>query len=195
MNIVNTQHYTKWHLPHGAKIRLGKAGVYDIRYSPDGSQLAIHSLIGIWLYDANSYEEIALLKPNQDPSTVQLPYAWTGTTLYLIERVDPLSLTLWDTRFGQKRITLKEYSGDFREIFLSPDGRTLATGDWDGTISFWDSQTGLLTSKVIGHTAPVGTIVFSPDSQILASAGHDNKIHIWNVNDCEKISTIKERNK
>ena len=69
---------------------------------------------------------------------------------------------------------------------------TIATGDWDGTISFWDSQTGLLKSKSIGQTEPIKTLAFSPDSQILVSGGNDNKIHIWNVNGCEKIFTIKE---
>ena len=51
----------QWHLPEGAKVRLGKGGIYDIAYSPDGTRLAVAGSIGIWLYDTAAYQEIALL--------------------------------------------------------------------------------------------------------------------------------------
>ena len=41
----------QWHLPGGAKARLGKGRIYEIQYSPDGTRLAVASGIGIWLYD------------------------------------------------------------------------------------------------------------------------------------------------
>ena len=37
--------------PTGAKVRLGKGQIYDLKYSPDGTRLAVTSSIGIWLYD------------------------------------------------------------------------------------------------------------------------------------------------
>ena len=36
----------QWHLPKGAKVRLGKGGIYDIAYSPDGKFLAVGLLSG-----------------------------------------------------------------------------------------------------------------------------------------------------
>ena len=55
------QDYTQWHLPEGAKLRLGKGSVQDIAYSPDGSRLAVASSIGIWIYDAQTGEALDLL--------------------------------------------------------------------------------------------------------------------------------------
>ena len=42
------QEYTRWGLPEGAKLRLGKGRVNRIAYSPDGARLAVAGSIGIW---------------------------------------------------------------------------------------------------------------------------------------------------
>ena len=56
------QDYTQWGLPEGAKARLGKGHITgNITYSPDGTRLAVASSIGIWIYDAHTGEELALL--------------------------------------------------------------------------------------------------------------------------------------
>ena len=52
--------WTKWELPKEAKARLGKGRVNDIKFTPDGTQLAVGTSIGVWLYDANTGEETAL---------------------------------------------------------------------------------------------------------------------------------------
>ena len=39
------------HVPEGAIARLGKGGINLIRFSPDGSKLAVGTDIGLWLYD------------------------------------------------------------------------------------------------------------------------------------------------
>ena len=55
------QDYTQWGLPAGAKARLGKGTINEIAYSPDGTRLAVAGGIGIWVYDMETYQEIALL--------------------------------------------------------------------------------------------------------------------------------------
>ena len=51
----------QWGLPEGAKARLGKGVINEIRHSPDGTRLAVASGIGIWLYDTATHQEVALL--------------------------------------------------------------------------------------------------------------------------------------
>ena len=60
--IPNTfaQDYTQWGLPDGAKARLGKGTVSEVKYSPDGTKLAVASSIGVWIYDAQTGEELDL---------------------------------------------------------------------------------------------------------------------------------------
>ena len=59
--ISSAQDYTQWALPEGAKARIGKGEINDIRYSPDGTLLAVAGSVGIWLYDAETLQELALL--------------------------------------------------------------------------------------------------------------------------------------
>ena len=59
------QDHTRWGLPDGALARLGKGGIgwgdRAVAWSPDGTRLAVASVIGIWLYDAATGAEVALL--------------------------------------------------------------------------------------------------------------------------------------
>ena len=65
---IFAQDSSQWHLPEGAKARLGKGEINEIAYSPDGTRLAVASSIGVWLYDTATHQvgnsrngEIALL--------------------------------------------------------------------------------------------------------------------------------------
>ena len=67
------QDYTQWHLPEGAKARLGKGTMRHIQYSPDGTRLAVASSLGIWFYDTTTHQvdnsrngEIALITEHTD---------------------------------------------------------------------------------------------------------------------------------
>ena len=58
--------YTQWGLPEGAKARLGKGSISEITYAPDGTRLAVASSIGIWIYDAQTGEELSLITGHTD---------------------------------------------------------------------------------------------------------------------------------
>ena len=55
--IVDT--YPQWELPEAAKMRLGKGDINAIQFSPDGTQLAVGTDIGVWLYDVKTGEELS----------------------------------------------------------------------------------------------------------------------------------------
>ena len=42
------------------KARLGKGGINALAFSPDGTQFAVGSNIGVWLYDVATGKEIAM---------------------------------------------------------------------------------------------------------------------------------------
>ena len=57
---ASAQDYTKWRLPAGAKLRLGKGTIKELQFSPDGTRFAVTTSIGIWLYDIQTGKEIDL---------------------------------------------------------------------------------------------------------------------------------------
>ena len=169
--------YTQWGLPEGAKARLGKGRIDDIAYSPDGTRLTVASSINIWIYDAQTGEELALLIGHQDEvrrvmfspdSTTLASGSWGGT------------VHLWDVATATLTNTIKQ--GRVGSMVFSPDSTTLASG-WGGTVHLWDVATGASIHTLDGHTGSVNSVVFSPDGKTLASGGgwNDETVHLWDV--------------
>lgn len=66
-------------------------------------------------------------------------------------------------------------------IAFSPDGKTIASASWDGTVKLWDALTGDL-KRTLDHDGGVGSIVFSPDGRTLATGSQDKLLRLWEVN-------------
>ena len=98
------QAYTQWHLPKGAKIRLGKGWIRDISFSPDGAQFAVATMIGIWIYDAHTGTEIALL--NKEPRRIRaLTFSQSGEMLASCDATGEVQV--WNTVTGKPPLTLQ----------------------------------------------------------------------------------------
>src|SRR5271165_6816194 len=66
-------------------------------------------------------------------------------------------------------------------VAFSPHGKTLASGDSNGTIQLWNVATGQqIRPPLNGRAGGVNSVAFSPDGTTLAS-GSDNAVQLWNV--------------
>ena len=176
------QDYTRWGLPEGAKARLGKGRINEIAYSPDGTRLAVASSIGIWIYDAQTGEELDLLiGPTSGVRSVS--FSPDGQTIASVDG----TIRLWDTDTGTHRRTL---TGSPLSVAFSPDGNTIASGSWDDTIRLWDAHTGRHIRTLTGHTDDVNSVAFSPDGNTIASGSDDETICLWDAHTGRHIRTL-----
>ena len=154
------QEYMKDYLPEGAKARVGKGFVYDIAFSPDDTQLAVASSIGVWIYDKQTGKELDLLTGHTS-RVCSVCFSPDGSIL--ASGSADQTIKLWDPRTSEIKTTLSGHRGTVYSVALSPDGSTLASGSYDHTIRLWDLHTGKLKRTLTGHTERIYSVAFNPD--------------------------------
>ena len=155
----------QWDLPDGARARLGKGTIRDIAYSPDGTRLAVGGSLGIWIYDADTGAEVALIGGHTG-NVSSIAFSPDGNT---IATGGYLGVGLWDVATGTLTNTL-QHTSEVNSVSFSPDGSTIATGSgglhWKlglhRTImgrSNWNSQKthsqNTLTGSLVSHSVPM----------------------------------------
>ena len=66
-------------------------------------------------------------------------------------------------------------------LALSPDGKTLAVGDWGEEVHLWDVSAGKLQTSLPGHGRFGSTVSYNPNGKTLASVGKNEIVKIWNL--------------
>ena len=74
-------------------------------------------------------------------------------------------------------------------LAFSPDGRTLATGSWDGAIKLRDVESGALL-WMSWQTDIIHCVAFSPDGHTLASGGDGATIRLWDASSGTHLQTL-----
>ena len=181
------QEYIEGYLPEGAKTRVGKGFVHDIAFSPDNTQLAIGSSIGVWIYDIQTGKTLDLLTGHTD-RVYSVCFSPDGSRL--ASGSYDRTIKLWDPRTGEIITTLSGHSGSVFSVCFSPDGSTLASGSSDQTVKLWDLHTGEVKATLTGHKGSIYSVAMSPDGNTLVSGSRDELIRFWDVKTGELLRTI-----
>ncbi len=97
-------------------------------------------------------------------------------------------LVVWDWVKSTKLFHFEKING--AAIKFSPDGRLIAAGQVNGSITIFELQTGAIHCELSGHTNNVADLVWSPNGLWLASAGRDGSIRTWSIAEKKSVSTI-----
>ena len=126
-------------IPKGAKALFGKGRIYDMKYSPDGTRLAVAHSEGIWIYDTITYQLLRLLKKHET-GTNRIVFSPDGNIIASEEELSRIHL--WDVNTGKHKYELERGSW-IRSFDFSPDGETFLTVGISGDITFWHTDTGV----------------------------------------------------
>lgn len=162
-------------------------GVTSVAFSSDSKMLASGSEDGVII--------LWNVARSQAISQVLVDHVdWADSTFFSqdsreLVTVNDGNITSWDVTTGQvtgqqpiaPQLPIDNTLPYIWRIAFSPDGKTIASGNEDGTVILWDAGIGKpIGQPFVGHTGKVLSVAFSLDGQILASGSWDNTIILWN---------------
>ena len=195
------QNSPQWNLPEGAIARLGNGTINEIAYSPDGSQIAVASSIGIWLYDVDTGIAVALLGGSNVTSIAYSPDGETiaGCGNFRVHRwgetIMSDAVRLWDIEKGTIIETLPYTTAGYLDVAYSPDGKTIAVSARYDPVRVWNIEEGLFQTTLPGEAENVSKILYSPDGSTIATLNRiKNSISLWDAEKGFHIKTLADEN-
>ena len=179
-------------LPEGAKARLGKGSIEQIKYSPNGKYLAVATSIGIWLYDVNTSQAVDLLTGHDAPVT-SIAFSSDGQTL-ASGGADKI-IVLWDTETRKIKAKCVGFDKGINLLTFSPSGEMVACMSRSWFIELLNARTGKLI-KTIKNTSnsDIYAMAFSPEDDMLITVGYSERntsfIEYWDTGTGELIRDI-----
>ncbi len=90
-------------------------------------------------------------------------------------------IIIWDESSGKKKKVINAHREPIFDIALSNDGKLLASGSWDGLISFWNTDTWDRYSYVYNEGASAYAIEFTDNDAYLVTGLLDKSLKLLEV--------------
>lgn len=175
---ITAQDNTQVGLPEGAIARLGKGGINIMRFSPDGSYLAVGTDVGVWLYEVPHAKETALFTERTGHVNA-LAFSHDGKYLASGGFNNPI-IQVWEIETKRKHTTITLDQNATVISALAFYGRTLISIKEPNEFAYWNIDTG---SKLLseGFEDFCDVYAFSDDGSRLVGSDREISIHLWNT--------------
>ena len=100
----------------------------------------------------------------------------------------------WRQALKQELRSSQATGGTALSMDVSPDGKQLASGHYDG-IDMWDIDSLTLTRKLVGHTKRVTQVEFNPAGSKLFSASDDGTVRTWDAQTGQSLAIVFDASK
>ena len=170
---------TKAGLPEGAIARLGKGGINIMRFSPDGTRLAVGTDVGVWVYDVPDGKETALF--TEHPGQVNaLAFSTDGKILASGGNMNPV-IQLWDldTDSQLSTLTLPEEIQSISTLTFAKTNTILISLDQLGNINYWNINTHEKVLDLVTDPSSYDAVAVSIDGSTFAIGYGNGTIRLW----------------
>ncbi|MCB0165199.1 MAG: TIR domain-containing protein [Anaerolineae bacterium] len=155
-------------------------GISGLAFNPNGQSLASASfdgLVNLWSLDTLEPQPLPL-ENTLDVET--LTFSPDGQYLLIGGGDNNVGLVWrWDLAEAEG-VALRGHRGRVFSLAFSPNGQTLASASFDGTVQLWDIEAPMVSPTILSdHQDGVRSVSFSADGQWLATTGDDFSLKLW----------------
>jgi WD40 repeat protein len=200
---------------HGSE-QEGYVSGLEIWRGPDWKPLGVmygtdRALTNLAFSPDNQYLAVAYSHPRASQNSVDLwlPITWTisstlqtGLVQGLAFSADARYLAVSPDRYAIRVFDLKNrvwflnlptsFTGAVNALAFSPDGFTLASGHYDGSVNLWDVRDG---SRLVSFQTDevIQSLTFSPDGRMVVTGGsyQNSLVRLWAAGSGELLRTLE----
>ena len=162
--------------------------VQYVAFSPDGK----------FLVTAGLSDEVQVWDVSEHKMTFRFPRGpglFSGIAFHPSEPILAIaadSVRFWNVWTGREtNLLVNAPAHGAQRVVFSPDGKRLALGMENGSISVWNVATGHEFQSFYENSSHLWQLCFSHDSTRLASAGENNRIVVYDVRRQRAIESIQ----
>ncbi len=181
------ENYPQWEIPKEAKARLGKGGIGAIQFTPDGTQLALSSTLGIWFYDVSTGKEMSLFPGRR--GSIALAFSPDGR---LIVKGGG-NVELWEMATG-KNVTPTDAPSLSSSFLFTDNGKTIISiGESGREIIRWNVETGeKKVTEMRERTETSSSEYYELTEDKIAISDRKGKLELWDTTTGNRLFTLKE---
>ncbi|RKU24617.1 hypothetical protein C6497_17515 [Candidatus Poribacteria bacterium] len=187
-----------------------------MKFSPDGTRLAVGTSIGVWLYDVKTGNANALIpkitrQVDKKIKNISGEHHWMANSvssvnciafspdnrMLAVGEIDNFLVQLWDLETRMEKLTLPSTNphNTGYAIVFSKDSKTLITPHYFGDIIHWEVSTGNISSfknTTLSHSS--NRLAFTEDSKTFVSGDpQDGKIRLWDAYTGRQLTLFKAK--
>jgi WD40 repeat protein/DNA-binding SARP family transcriptional activator len=175
-----------------------QGAIERMRFTPDGRTLVTSAADGNVIAWDVARGEIREIFPGHSGGVWGLAVSTDGRALY--SAADDGRAIVWDLA-GDRRLDRRFVAGrpfvaddgeDYPiELALTPDGRTLALTQDDGTVNFVDTRTLRRRGSLRAMRGYTAAVEYSPNGRLLAVTGKGGRVTLWDARTLRPAGTLR----
>jgi WD40 repeat protein len=166
--------------------------VTSLTFSPSGTELITGSVGRAMLaWDVEAWHEQARFMGHSGPITGLYLLAG-GADAPIFSVAADRSVRSWSLATATVRGT--RFSGHeswVTALVLTPDGKKLISGSWDGTVRVWDVETGKADPILESHKSKIYSVAVSRDGKRAASGGGNGEVYLWDLESNSELAHLE----
>lgn len=188
----------RWDIDKGKELgRYPKPGAgYLSAAAQVGERLLVPNFDGqsVVMWDVTRKKRLWSVEASRDKNYPSLPMTFSADGKLFAVEAPPRVISVYESITGKSVRRLEGDAGkSYYSLRISPDARTVAGSNWDGSLRLWDLESGQERAKITAIQGWITNVFFAPDSKTFATGGGNNAhaVLLWETTTGKSIHPLR----